>query len=284
MPEGWNHSEVEATVADYFAMLEAELRGISYSKAEHRRALQNLLLNRSEPAIERKHMNVSAVLRDLGHPWINGYKPLGNYQGRLYEAVVGRLKADRALASLVENEAIEAAYLPPVKNLLGIWESPPELDREGIRAVSEPSLPYRPKIGVRQDYLALEAANQSLGRAGEELVLNFEAERLHGLGAGKLAERIEHVSVTQGDGLGFDILSFETDGKERLIEVKTTSFGKRTPFFVTQTELACSKERPESFQLYRLYAFRRGPRLFGLPGPIDANCLLTPTVFSARMA
>lgn len=284
MSRDWNVEEVEATVADYFAMLEAELRGIPYSKSAHRRALQNLLVNRSETAIERKHMNVSAVLRDLGHPWIDGYKPLGNYQRRLRTAVEARLRADGALAALVENEATQPASPPPMENLLAIWEPPPELEHKRTGAVSEPSIPYVSDAGVQKDYLALEAANRSLGRAGEELVLAFEAHRLHHLGAKKLAKRIEHVSSTRGDGLGFDVLSFETDGRERLIEVKTTSFGRRTPFFVTRAELACSKDQSERFHVYRLYAFRHGPRLFGLQGAIDSTCQLTPTVFSARVA
>jgi hypothetical protein len=34
------------------------------------------------------------------------------------------------------------------------------------------------------------------------------------------------VSVTRGDHEGFDILSFESGGTERLVEVKTTGFGR----------------------------------------------------------
>ncbi len=41
---------------------------------------------------------------------------------------------------------------------------------------------------------------------------------------------IEHVSRTQGDGPGYDIVLFETDGRERMIEVKTTAFDAMTPF------------------------------------------------------
>ncbi len=74
---------------------------------------------------------------------------------------------------------------------------------------------------VRVDYLALEARNQSLGKAGEELVLRVEMDRLRREGASRLADRIEHVSHTRGDGLGYDVLSFESTGRERLIEVKT---------------------------------------------------------------
>ena len=48
----WSREEVEATVADYFAMLEAELAGTRYDKTEHRRQLLPMLDARSEGSIE----------------------------------------------------------------------------------------------------------------------------------------------------------------------------------------------------------------------------------------
>jgi hypothetical protein len=35
MPEAWSREEVEAAVGDYLRMLDVELRGESYGKAEH---------------------------------------------------------------------------------------------------------------------------------------------------------------------------------------------------------------------------------------------------------
>lgn len=285
MATDWSREEVEATVTDYFAMLEAELRGVAYSKTAHRRALQALLDNRSDTAIERKHMNISAVLLDLGHPWIDGYKPYGNYQQLLAVVVTDRLAVDRAVVELVETQSSLPASIPVVPSLLEIWEAPPDPESAASPRVGEAAVaPYNAASGVHKDYLAIEAGNRSLGRAGEELVLEYEAQRLHREGAGGLANKIEHVAVTKGDGLGFDILSFDLDGRERLIEVKTTSFGKRTPFFISRGELACSKARPDEYHLYRLFAFRRAPRLFGLKGPVDDSCRLTATQFVARVA
>jgi hypothetical protein len=65
-----------------------------------------------------------------------------------------------------------------------------------------------------------------------ELVLKLEQYRL-AAGLDSLAAKVEHVSRTRGDGLGFDVLSFDEQGKERYIEVKTTAFAKETPFFVS---------------------------------------------------
>ncbi|MEO8217724.1 MAG: hypothetical protein ABI718_11640 [Acidobacteriota bacterium] len=72
MAEDWSLEEVEATVADYFSMLEAQWKGEQYSKSGHRRMLQSILKNRSEGAIEFKHRNISAVLRDVWFPWVDG--------------------------------------------------------------------------------------------------------------------------------------------------------------------------------------------------------------------
>ena len=49
------------------------------------------------------------------------------------------------------------------------------------------------------------------------------------LAAGRtdLAERIRWASHVDGDGGGYDILSFDTDGSDRLIEVKTTKGWER---------------------------------------------------------
>jgi len=74
MPESWSREEVEATVAAYLDMLDQELRGISFNKSDARRRLAVMLNGRSEGAIERKHQNISAILIELGFPYVSGYK------------------------------------------------------------------------------------------------------------------------------------------------------------------------------------------------------------------
>lgn len=285
MSDDWTLEEVEATVADYFAMLYAELRGERYNKSEHRRRLQRMLRRRTNGSIERKRHNISAVLWDLGHPWIDGYKPLGHYQGLLAMAVAAHLDRDGTLAQVIERRAMEPATTPSIQNPLDVLEPPPIPDGTSSVGIAATNLrPYSGISGAKRDYLAMEARNSSLGRAGEEFVLEFEARRLHERGARRLADRIEHVSVTRGDGLGYDILSFEATGQERLIEVKTTSFGKLTPFYVTRNELACSQARTEEYFVYRLHSFRKRPRLFTLAGDIETTCRLDPSQFIARVA
>jgi hypothetical protein len=137
---------------------------------------------------------------------------------------------------------------------------------------------------VKRDYIDREARNASLGRAGEEFVVHYERWRLISGGHELLANKVEHVAQTQGDGLGFDVLSFDTTGKERLIEVKTTSFGKETPFFITRNEIELSRTEADHFQLYRLFDFRKEPQLFWFRGQVDQYCHLDPITFRARFS
>jgi hypothetical protein len=279
MPDSWSREEVEAAVTDYFDMLAKELRGEPFNKAEHNRALQRMLDNRSRGSVERKHQNISAILLEAGFPYIDGYKPLGNYQD-LLQAVVHEWLADattlhRTVANAVEQPAVA---IPDVENWLAIQVDPPTQEAKSIRVRDEPL--EKTEI-VRRNYLEVEARNHSLGRAGELLALRFERERLLRVGARKLASNIRHVSEIEGDHLGYDILSFEADGRERLIEVKTTRFGALTPFFASRNEVDVSQQRHREFQLYRVFTFSSQPRLFALPGSLRKSCRLDPFTYSA---
>ena len=92
MYRDWSGQEVEATVRDYLDMLASELRGVPYNKAAHNRALRARLDDRTHGAVERKHQNISAVLIELGFPYINGYKPLRNIQNMLRDVVLSTFR------------------------------------------------------------------------------------------------------------------------------------------------------------------------------------------------
>ncbi|WP_375248230.1 DUF3883 domain-containing protein [Sphingomonas sp.] len=71
--------------------------------------------------------------------------------------------------------------------------------------------------------------------------------------------RASHPPV-DGDGAGYDILSFDTDGSDRLIEVKTTNGWERTPFHVTRNERAVAEARRSDWRLLRLWIWRGSQR------------------------
>lgn len=279
MPNDWSNEEVEATVSDYFAMLAAELAGVPCNKAAHRRDLTALLDGRSEQAVEFKHANISAVLIDLGFPYISGYKPRTNYQQLLYDVVSDRLAANPQLLDVAAADADQPIVVPEVDDILSVVTAPP--------SSAEPPRTLRQSRARRRsfstNYLEREARNRSLGLAGEQFVLNFERARLLSLRKDVLADRIEHTSRVRGDGEGYDILSFEESGRERLIEVKTTKYGRETPFFVSTNEKNVSEARSDQYHLYRLYSFRVEPRLFTVNGSLPVTCWLSASSYLATI-
>lgn len=277
----WTRREVELVVSVYLHMLRMQLMGQTPNKAEHNRQLQSMLPARSKASIEYKHCNISAVLVELGVPPLIGYKPLFNYQQLLIPVVSEAVARDSRLDEAALRQVETAAEAPLLDSFERFVVAPPEGQRLSTYDRTEQ---VRDRPLIVRDYLQREARNRSLGAAGEDLVMRYEAQRLHAAGSRALADRIEHVSRTKGDGAGYDILSFEEDGRERFIEVKTTAYIAETPFYVSRNELSFSTEQAAQFHLYRLFDFRKRARMFTLAGALDSNCRLDPVSYRAEVA
>lgn len=103
-PRNWTRVENEIVVEAYLRMLVAELRGEAFVKTQINTDVQRLI-SRSKGSIEYKFQNVSAVLIDYRHPFVNGYKPASNYQDALVQLVLEGIDRypeleDAALASM----------------------------------------------------------------------------------------------------------------------------------------------------------------------------------------
>jgi hypothetical protein len=125
--------------------------------------------------------------------------------------------------------------------------------------------------------------NRELGEKGERYVLDFEKQKLTEASRDDLAKNVRWVSKEDGDGLGYDIRSFENHGLEKFIEVKTTTGDDTTPFYVTQRELDCSRDKKEQYQLLRVYDFSSNPRYFSLQGVLDDGVTLEARVYRATV-
>ena len=99
------------------------------------------------------------------------------------------------------------------------------------------------------------AQNKRLGDLGELWVLQQERKRLVAEGRKDLSEKVDHISMNQGDGAGYDILSYDKYGNEILIEVKATKGSLHSPFYITRNELERSIRDDEKYRLYRVYNF-----------------------------
>ncbi len=281
MGDVWTDKEVEAIVKDYFDMLVCELQGNLYNKSKHRKNISEKLNNRSHGSIEYKHQNISALLIEQGLPYISGYKPKSNYQRTvLPEAVESVLRDNPRILELISEDVSAPVKIPSVDDILKALVPPPESSVHS--PTLERQIPKRP-ARTSTNYLALESANMILGNLGEQFVLNYEQARLIYSGQDNLADRLEQVSVTVGDSAGYDIHSYEESGKDRFIEVKTTKYGKETPFYVTANELGFSERFQNHYHLYRVFNFRSKPKLFTVQGFLESTCYLSPISYLAHI-
>jgi hypothetical protein len=277
----WTDVEINLIVADYFAMLGQELAGQQFNKTAHRAALSPRLNGRSNGSIEFKHQNISGVLVDLGLPYITGYKPRGNYQRRLSEIVDQYLISHPNLLTDFSNSRVLDPVAPPTIGTIipsHAFEDPPE------RIVAPPlaAEPWRSLRGRKIDFIERDAKNRRLGKLGEQFVVELEKRRLIGAGRDDLAARIEWVADTRGDGIGFDVLSFdEQTDAERLVEVKTTGMGKYAAFYVSSNEVRCSEATADHYHLYRVFNFAELPKVYVLKGSLASACRLEPIQYRA---
>jgi hypothetical protein len=288
----WTDIENDLIVADYFSMLMADLTGNPYVKSHHNDALQKMT-GRSRGSIERKHMNISAVLNRLGFPRIKGYAPNNNFQNGLIAAVdrylVTKGKSLLSPELMPRNTVSErrtgwngpenaAIILQPLVEVLNGYGAPPTPDSS-----DQKSTDALDRLVRKFDPAARDAKNRKLGLEGEQAVLDFERRLLISNGRSDLARRVEWTSQERGDGAGYDIASFSLDGTERLIEVKTTNGSALTPFYLTENERLFSEERPRHFRLVRLYDFALVPNAFELAPPLTAHLSLSPTSYRASV-
>lgn len=277
MAEDWSDIEVELIVADYFSMLMAEISGTPYNKSEHRRGIIKQLNNRNEGSIEFKHQNISAVLAKFGVPWIQGYKPLANYQNKLEQVVAHYLQKNTSLEHSFKEFAegeVRNLQLESI-SYTNFVESPPE-----TQLVKEPELTYSGPVKV--NYLEIEQNNKRLGDSGEEVVIKYEQWRLTNAGKDSLADKIEWVAQTEGDWIGYDILSKNTNGTDRHIEVKTTKLSKDAPIFFSKNEYEFSARNASSYFLYRVFNFNKAPKVFIVNGRFDEFCRFQPIKFKGH--
>jgi hypothetical protein len=78
------------------------------------------------------------------------------------------------------------------------------------------------------------------------------------------------------------VQSFETDGNERLLEIKTTCGNERTPFWISKRECDVAAEKRDIYRVRRVFHFRN-EKMFDIAPPLEARLLLTPATFMAAL-
>ncbi len=134
------------------------------------------------------------------------------------------------------------------------------------------------------DYIEQNKINQELGYWGEAFVFNYERKCVKKYNLSE-EKQVIWVSKDEGDGLGYDILSYDSEGNEKYIEVKTTVGGEKTSFYITANELMKSEEVKEQYFLYRVYDFdmkKKHGKLSVKNGSLKEFCIM-PQVYKVEL-
>ena len=152
----------------------------------------------------------------------------------------------KAIIELSEEiEEIEKSTKTP-EEFIGVYT---KLGKE-IRNKEFKQAKTRRTTATKVDFESLNKTKKNRGTFGEILIYNDEVAKVNEL---KSNNDVEHVAITQGDGLGYDILSYDENDSEIFIEVKTTTADKIDGFYLTPNELEVAKEKKQAYKLYRVY-------------------------------
>ncbi len=103
----WSIKELSAAIEAYLQMLSLEQKGESYNKA----AVQRMLLSgpiKERTSTERRMQNISYVMETMGHPYIEGYKPLSNVGPKFAEVI------QNIISEYMNDQAAPIPLYPPI--------------------------------------------------------------------------------------------------------------------------------------------------------------------------
>ncbi len=135
--------------------------------------------------------------------------------------------------------------------------------------------------GRDTDFTKKNKDDKELGDFGEELVLDYETNKLKERGQ---KDYIDRVRIAK-DGEGFDILSFDENGNEIYIEVKTTKGNEKTPFYLSINEKLFFEKNSSNYLIYRLYNYdyENNYADFFIVKNLDEELLFQPTEFKVYL-
>lgn len=181
---------------------------------------------------------------------------------------------------LLNNDFIKAGIELPgtkrpkpiiVKNSLE-WKPKP---KDGYSEIPESKGQFK---GVDIDFLKKSKEQKNLGNHGEELVKQREIEFLKLYGRYDEASKVEIVK----DGKGYDIFSYDKDGNEKFIEVKTTNANEYYPFNLSENEIAFMRKHPNQYCIYRIYNYdeeSNAGQYYEITGDVESQLIMKPINF-----
>lgn len=133
------------------------------------------------------------------------------------------------------------------------------------------------------DYSEQQRISQKIGDRGEELVLRNEIEKLKTWGfSDDVLSKVRRVSL-ESDDYGYDILTFDKDGREVYLEVKTTKVNRTDfSFIITRNELEHAKIFGDHYSIVIVYDVLNNPRMWYMGNPFveePSKIKITPTQY-----
>ncbi len=116
--------------------------------------------------------------------------------------------------------------------------------------------------------------NAMLGKRGEDVVFDEEIKKLRNSNHDNLkalSDKVKHISLID-DSKGFDIQSFDENGKEKYIEVKSTrSDIQQFSFVMSGRELEKAKELKDAYYIYIVFkADSLEPKIYSIINPFNS--------------
>ncbi len=195
------------------------------------------------------------------------------YMKFLYDNYGFLTNKDKLPKDLLEYKDLKADY-PKMKNV-----KPEVIDLVIIPKNIESSEKTRIFKG-KIDFERENRIKRNLGKRGEEIVVKFENESLQKINREDLADKIEWVSQ-EDDSLGYDIITYDEEGKKKFIEVKaTTNSPSLSVNFIISNNQYRVAQKTNNYYFYIVFnAKSKNPKVWKIKNPIkhlDKGLTLTP--------
>ncbi len=285
-PDNWRFEESEFISEYYISELKDFLKYNTPKKLKEAKEFLMQSLHKSSKSVRLKLQHISSILVNSDLPYIEEFKPIPradidliDWNETLNLKKILTEKFNKKENILFFDQIADRNEFKPNYNFENLVEDKPEQDVfEKENLTEKKSIKIRPKI----NYIEREIKNTKLGEEGEKWVIAFEQNKLQKLGLSNLVKEIIWASKDIGDGLGYDVISFNEHQEKIFIEVKTTCLGKYSAFFLTQNELKVSTNL-KNFKIYRVYDFEKETKIYVVEEDIQLQLELTPTIYRATM-
>lgn len=183
-------------------------------------------------------------------------------------------EAESAVNPAAQEPELVPFVVPDITDFSGVLVSIPKK----VAIVSQANATSSKKK-KKIDYIKRAKANTLVGSSGEEFAVKFEKWRLRN--NPDLASKVEHVSKND-DSLGYDIVSFETDGSPRYLEIKSTLGSIDSMFYISSNELSVADSLGEKYIVLRVAQLGSAPICCEIRHPFDDKLALTPSTYMAN--